>query len=85
MNLAEMPDLNTLEMDVKVEETDRGRIARRQRRPRPRRFAPRADIAAKLDRISPLAELSTQRIAAHPQLPRVRRASPIPTRASAPA
>ena len=28
MGLAEMPDLDTLEMDAKVEEIDRGRIAR---------------------------------------------------------
>ena len=37
--VAEIPDLNTLEMEGKVEEIDRGRIAVKQRNPRAHRFA----------------------------------------------
>jgi HlyD family secretion protein len=59
MNLAEMPDLNTLDMDVKVEETDRGRIAPGNDVRVSVDSLPELNFAAKLDRISPLAELST--------------------------
>jgi RND family efflux transporter MFP subunit len=59
MNLAEIPDLDTLEMDVKVEETDRGRIeVGKDVRVRVDSL-PELNLSAKLDRISPLAELST--------------------------
>jgi multidrug efflux pump subunit AcrA (membrane-fusion protein) len=58
MNLAEIPDLNTLEMDVKVEETDRGRVAQNDVRVRVDSL-PELNMAARIDRISPLAELST--------------------------
>jgi HlyD family secretion protein len=59
MNLAEIPDLNTLEMDVKVEETDRGRIALANDVRVTVDSLPELNMAAKVDRISPLAELST--------------------------
>ena len=71
--VAEIPDLTTLEMDAKVEETDRGRITvgedsriridalpelAIQRQGRPNLTAGRAEL----------------RVAAHPQFPRLRRA-----------
>ncbi|HUB31737.1 MAG TPA: HlyD family efflux transporter periplasmic adaptor subunit [Bryobacteraceae bacterium] len=59
MNLAEIPDANTLEMDVKVEETDRGRIAIGNDVRVHIDSLPELDLAARLDRISPLAELTT--------------------------
>jgi HlyD family secretion protein len=59
MNLAEIPDLNTLEMDVKVEEIDRGRINLGADVRVLVDSLPELNLAAKLDRISPLAELST--------------------------
>jgi HlyD family secretion protein len=59
MNLAEIPDLNTLEMDVKVEETDRGKISMGADVRVRVDSLPEVNVAAKLDRISPLAELST--------------------------
>ncbi len=59
MNLAEIPDLDTLEMDAKVEETDRGRIAAGSDVRVSVDALPELNLAAKLDRISPLAELNT--------------------------
>ena len=59
MNLAEIPDLNTLEMDAKVEETDRGRIGPGNDVRVKVDSLPELNLAAKVDRISPLAELST--------------------------
>lgn len=59
MNLAEIPDLNTLEMDVKIEETDRGRITLGADARVRVDSLPEVNVGAKLDRISPLAELST--------------------------
>jgi multidrug efflux pump subunit AcrA (membrane-fusion protein) len=59
MNLAEIPDLNTLEMDAKVEETDRGRIGPGNDVRVQVDSLPELNLAAKVDRISPLAELST--------------------------
>jgi len=59
MNLAEIPDLNTLEMDVKVEEIDRGRINLGADVRVLVDSLPELNLAAKLDRVSPLAELST--------------------------
>ena len=59
MNLAEIPDLDTLEMDVKVEETDRGRITVGNDVRVRVDSLPELNVAAKVDRISPLAELNT--------------------------
>jgi RND family efflux transporter MFP subunit len=59
MNLAEIPDLDTLEMDVKVEETDRGRIAVANDVRVRVDSLPELNLPANVDRISPLAELST--------------------------
>jgi HlyD family secretion protein len=59
MNLAEIPDLNTLEMDVKVEETDRGRVSLNNDVRVRVDSLPELNLAARIDRISPLAELST--------------------------
>jgi RND family efflux transporter MFP subunit len=59
MNLAEIPDLDTLDMDVKVEETDRGRISVGQDVRVRVDSLPELNLSAKVDRISPLAELNT--------------------------
>jgi multidrug efflux pump subunit AcrA (membrane-fusion protein) len=59
MNLAEIPDLDTLDMDVKVEETDRGRVAVGNDVRVRIDSLPELNLAAKVDRISPLAELNT--------------------------
>jgi RND family efflux transporter MFP subunit len=59
MNLAEIPDLNSLEMDVKVEEIDRGRIKTGADVRVRVDSLPELNMPATLDRISPLAELST--------------------------
>jgi multidrug efflux pump subunit AcrA (membrane-fusion protein) len=59
MNLAEIPDLDTLEMDVKVEETDRGRVALNNDVRVRVDSLPELNVGARIDRISPLAELST--------------------------
>jgi hypothetical protein len=59
MNLAEIPDLDTLEMDAKVEETDRGRIALGNDVRVHVDSLPELNVAAQVGRISPLAELST--------------------------
>jgi HlyD family secretion protein len=59
MNLAEIPDLDTLEMDAKVEETDRGRIALANDVRVQIDSLPELSLPGKVDRISPLAELST--------------------------
>ena len=58
MSLAEIPDLSTLQMEGKIEETDRGRIMAGQ----PVRVhvdsLPELDIPGKVGQISPLAEQS---------------------------
>jgi RND family efflux transporter MFP subunit len=59
MSLAEIPDLDTLDMDVKVEETDRGRVAVGNDVRVRIDSLPELNLAAKVDRISPLAELNT--------------------------
>jgi multidrug efflux pump subunit AcrA (membrane-fusion protein) len=59
MNLAEIPDLETLEMDVKVEEIDRGRVALKNDTRVRIDSLPELNLPARIDRISPLAELST--------------------------
>jgi hypothetical protein len=58
MNLAEMPDLDSLMMDVKVEEIDRGRIAVGADVQVRIDALPELMLPAKITRISPLAELS---------------------------
>jgi multidrug efflux pump subunit AcrA (membrane-fusion protein) len=59
MNLAEIPDMTSLAMDAKVEETDRGRIGvGKDVRVRVDAL-PELQIPAKITQISPLAELST--------------------------
>lgn len=59
MNLAEIPDMSSLAMDVKVEETDRGRIGvGKDVRVRVDAL-PELQIPATITQISPLAELST--------------------------
>jgi HlyD family secretion protein len=59
MNVAEIPDLDTLEMDVKVEETDRGSVATGNDVRVRIDSLPELSLPAKVDRISPLAELAT--------------------------
>ncbi len=59
MNLAEIPDPDTLEMDVKVEETDRGRIALGNQVRVHIDSLPELDLPGRVGRISPLAELTT--------------------------
>ena len=56
MILAEMPDLDTLELDAKVEETDRGRIAANQEARVRVDSLPELTMAATVGRISLLAE-----------------------------
>jgi multidrug efflux pump subunit AcrA (membrane-fusion protein) len=58
MILAEMPDLGTLELDAKVEETDRGRIAVNQEARVRVDSLPELTMAASIGRISLLAEQS---------------------------
>src|SRR5271157_4169359 len=58
MILAEMPDLDTLELDAKVEETDRGRIAVNQEARVRVDSLPELTMAASVGRISLLAEQS---------------------------
>ena len=70
MNLAEIPDMSSLAMDAKVEETDRGRIGvGKDVRVRVDAL-PELQIPAKITQISPLAELSFG-LAAHAQLSRL--------------
>jgi multidrug efflux pump subunit AcrA (membrane-fusion protein) len=56
--IAEIPDLTTLEMDAKVEETDRGRITTGQDSRIRVDALPELSINAKVAQISPLAEQS---------------------------
>jgi multidrug efflux pump subunit AcrA (membrane-fusion protein) len=60
MVLAEMPDLTTLQMDAKVEETDRGRIAVGQDVTVRIDSLPELAISAKIGQISLLAEASNE-------------------------
>ncbi len=59
MNLAEIPDMGSLMMDAKVEETDRGRIGLGKDVLVRVDALPELLIRAKLTQISPLTELST--------------------------
>lgn len=56
MVLADIPDLNTLEMEAKIEETDRGRIFLNQEVEVRVDSLPELTIPAKVGQISPLAE-----------------------------
>lgn len=58
MSLAEIPDLSTLQMEGKIEETDRGRIAAGQSVRVHVDSLPELDIPGKVGQISPLAEQS---------------------------
>lgn len=58
MGLAEIPDLSTLEMDAKVEEIDRGRIAANNDVRIRVDSLPELTVPGKITQISPLAELS---------------------------
>src|SRR5262249_59563955 len=60
MSLAEMPDLTTLMMDAKVEETDRGRIKVDQDVRVRIDSLPELAVEAKLGQISLLAETSNE-------------------------
>lgn len=60
MNLAEIPDLTTLEMEGKIEEIDRGRIAAGQQAIVRVDSLPELAIPAKVGSISPLAEQSNE-------------------------
>jgi multidrug efflux pump subunit AcrA (membrane-fusion protein) len=59
MNLAEIPDMNSLAMDAKVEEIDRGRIGVGKDVRLRVDALPEVEIPAKITQISPLAELGT--------------------------
>jgi RND family efflux transporter MFP subunit len=54
--IGEIPDLNTLELDAKVEETDRGKIATEMPAQVHIDSLPELPLQAKVDSISPLAE-----------------------------
>jgi multidrug efflux pump subunit AcrA (membrane-fusion protein) len=60
MGLAEMPDLDTLEMDAKVEEIDRGRIAVNNEVRVRVDSLPELTMAAKIGQISLLAEATNE-------------------------
>ena len=56
MSLAEIPDLTTLQMDAKVEETDRGRVAVGEDARIRVDSLPELNMSGKVSQISPLAE-----------------------------
>ena len=58
MTLGEIPDLNTLELEGKIEETDRGRITPNQDVIVRIDSLPELSLQAKVNQISPLAEVS---------------------------
>jgi hypothetical protein len=58
MNLGEIPDLSTLQLSGSIEETDRGRIAQNQDVVVRIDALPELSLPAKLDMISPLAEVT---------------------------
>ncbi|MEO8367954.1 MAG: efflux RND transporter periplasmic adaptor subunit [Candidatus Solibacter sp.] len=60
MVLGQIPDLNTLEMDAKLEEADRGRVALKQDVIVRIDALPELSIPAKVSQVSALAELSTE-------------------------
>jgi HlyD family secretion protein len=60
MVLGQIPDLNTLEMDAKLEEADRGRVVLGQTAIVRIDALPELTIPAKVSQVSALAELSTE-------------------------
>jgi multidrug efflux pump subunit AcrA (membrane-fusion protein) len=60
MSLGQIPDLNTLEMDAKLEEADRGRVALKQDVIVRIDALPEMAIPAKVSQVSALAELSME-------------------------
>ena len=60
MVLGQIPDLNTLEMDVKLEEADRGRVSPRQDVIVRVDAFPELTIPARISQVSALAELSME-------------------------
>src|SRR5579883_518784 len=60
MALAEIPDLSTLQLEGKIDETDRGRIAVNQTVKVHIDSLPELDIKAKVGQISPMAEASNE-------------------------
>jgi len=60
MSLGQIPDLNTLEMDAKLEEGDRGRVALQQDVVVRIDALPELSIPAKISKVSALAELSME-------------------------
>jgi hypothetical protein len=58
MNLGEIPDLSTLQLSGSIEETDRGRISQNQDVTVRIDALPELALAAKVDVISPLAEVT---------------------------
>jgi HlyD family secretion protein len=60
MSLAEIPDLNTIQLEGKIEETDRGRIAVGQKAIVRIDSLPELSIPAEVGSISPLAEQSNE-------------------------
>ena len=60
MALAEIPDLDTLQLEGKIDETDRGRIATGQDVKIHVDSLPELDIRAKVNQISPMAEQSNE-------------------------
>ena len=84
MGLAEMPDLDTLMMDAKVEEIDRGRISTGKEVRVRVDSLPELTMPAKIGQISP-AGGDQQRVSAHAQFSRLCAHLPIPIRACAPA
>jgi HlyD family secretion protein len=60
MSLGQIPDLQTLEMDVRLEEADRGRIALKQDVVVRLDALPELSIPARVSRVSALAELSLE-------------------------
>jgi multidrug efflux pump subunit AcrA (membrane-fusion protein) len=60
MNLAEMPDLSTLQMDAKVEEIDRGRVAVNNEVRIRVDALPELSVPGRIGQISPMAELGIE-------------------------
>jgi HlyD family secretion protein len=58
MDLGEIPDMNTIELEGKIEETDRGRISKSQDVLVKIDALPELSLQAKMGDISPLAEIS---------------------------
>ena len=70
MDLGEIPDMDTIELEGKIEEIDRGRIAPGQDVLVKIDALPELTLPGKLSQISPLAEVTMNEYS-HPQLPRI--------------